>query len=753
MTDNIRRFLFTSQALDEDAFDVVRFRGTEGISRLYEIDITLVSEDPEIDFRSVLQHPAKFTILRYDDEDPRIVHGMVAQFEQLHEDVDRIFYRALLTPRLKQADLYRENQLFLDKSVPDMIEEILEQTRLTTDDYELRLTRSYPAWEYICQYGETDFNFISRWMEREGICYYFQQTEEFEKLIITDNSSSHGDIPGTSTIEYHPPSSMTAREPEVISELFCRQKMLPRKVILRDYNYRRPNLELRAEADVDPEGRGEMYSYAEHFKTPEEGNELAGIRAEEILCRERVFSGEGTVPTLCPGYIFQVSGHYRDSYNQRFLITELVHMGSQAHVLFGAEARGEDGELERAYVNQFIGIPAELQVRPERTTPRPRFYGTMNARVDAAGDGQYAEIDEEGRYKVRLAFDQSDRSGGKASRWVRMAQPYAGAGYGMHFPLHRNTEVLLTFVGGDPDRPIIAGSVPNPETASPVAADNQTQCMIKTGGGNVIHTEDKSGSQLMKFHSPTDNTFVRIGAPQEGVPSGIQIETDANENTKIGQKRSLEITGDQKYDFKSNVDQKILGDQKNQTIGNTTKDRIGDTKVTQVGQQETINIMGAKLTVVGQSEQTKVAGERALYVGSVDLTGIAGNTSIWVGTKSQMTIALSSEIYVGGKSEIFVGAKSSIAVGGALEIFVGLKTAINVAGAMEIFVGQKIEIKVGGFLEVTIAAKLVLSLAAVIELTAGVKITNVAAPAIKMAPIEIGNRTLKLETSAATIFA
>jgi type VI secretion system secreted protein VgrG len=752
MTDVRSRFLFTSQALDEETFEVVRFRGSEGISRLYEFDITLVSEDPEIDFRSVLQHAATLTIVR-QDEDPRIIHGMVFQFEQLHEDDDRIFYRAILAPRLKQADLYRENQLFLDKSVPEVIEEILSQTRLTTDDYELRLTRSYGAWEYICQYSETDFNFISRWMEREGIYYYFQQTEEFEKLIITDNSSSHEDIPGTSTIEYHPPSSMTAaRESEMVTELLCRQRMLPRRVILREYNYRRPSLELRGEADIDPQGQGDVYLYGEHFKTPEEGNDLAGIRAEELLCRERVFSGDSTVATLCPGYLFQVSGHYRDSYNQRFLITELVHEGSQAHALFGAEGRGEDGELERAYENHFLAVPADLQFRPERTTPKPRFYGTITAIVDAAGDGQYAEIDDEGRYKVRLTFDQSDRSGGKASRWIRMAQPYAGAEYGMHFPLHRNTEVLLTFIDGDPDRPIIAGSVPNPETMSPITSSTQTQCMIKTGGGNVIHAEDKSGGQLMKFHSPTDNTFVRIGAPQAGVASGIQISTDANENTTIGQKRTLVVTGDQKYDFKSNVNQKILGDQKAQTIGNTTKERIGDTKVTQVGQEEIIDIAGAKLTVVGQSEQTKVAGERALYVGSVDITGIAGNTSIWVGTKSQITIALCSEGYVGGKSEIFVGAKSSIAVGGALEIFVGLKTAINVAGALEIFVGQKIEIKVGGFLELTLAAKMSLTLAAAIELNAGVKLCNKGGPEIDAGTIKIGSRTLTLQSSATTLF-
>jgi len=736
MTDYRTRFEFVSQApgLDEDTFEVVRFRGVEGLSILYEFRITLVSEDPEIDLRAILQNPATLTILQ-DDGDDRIIHGMLARFDQNREEAEHVFYQATLVPRLWQADLYRENQLFLDKTVPDVIEEILGQAGLTTDDYELNVTGQYPEWEYICQFGETDFDFISRWMEREGIYYYFEQTEEFEKLIITDNSSRHEDISGTSTIDYHPSSSLRAREEEIVRELTCRQKILPRKVILRDYNYRRPDLELRVEADVDAEGRGDVYSYGEHFKTTEEGNALASIRAEELLCREVIFHGESTVIPFCPGFIFELMGHYRDSYNQRLLITELEHEGNQAGVLFGGDERIAEDVSELVHFNRFVCIPADVQYRPERKTLRPRFYGTMNARVDATGDGQYAEIDEEGRYKIRLYFDQSGRGDSKASRWIRMAQPYAGAEYGMHFPLHKGTEVLLTFVGGDLDRPIICGSVPNQETASPVNSDNQTLCMIKTGGNNQLVCEDRKGMEYVLQSSPCENTKVRYGAASKTGPAGIEISTDANEQTKIGQKRSLEVTGDQKYDFKSNVESKTIGDKKSTNIGKTTKDRIGNTKITNVGQRETLDVAGVKLTAVGQSEQTKVAGERALYVGSLDITGIAGNTSIWIGTKSQITIALASEIYVGGKSEVFVGAKSSVAV-----------AAVN-----EIFVGIKMEIKIGGLLEMVLAVKLAISVSASLELAAGPKLVNTPT-GIKNEGIELSQSAIKNSMSGLTNF-
>ena len=511
--DETKRFTFVSQGLPEDTFAVVEFKGTEVISRLYEFDITLASDDSEIDLKGVLQSPAILTIKGSDQDLP--IHGILGQFEQLHEVKGRYFYRALLVPRLWQADLYRENQLFLEKTVPDIIEEILKQAGLTTQDYELKLTRTYHQWEYICQYAETDFDFISRWMEREGIYFYFEQGEDNEKLIITDSSTAHEDIRGDSTIPFSPPSGIVP-EKEAIMAFICRQKRLPNKVILQDYNYRKPSLDLKAEAEVDSSGRGDVYFYGEHFKTPEEGHELANIRAEEIRCRENVFHGEGTAPNLCPGFFCELEDHYRQSYNQKYLIVEVEHEGHQTGSFWaGVRKERAEGEEKLTYANRFTAIPSDLQFRPERKTPKSRFYGTMNATIDAAGDGKYAELDDLGRYKVKLPFDQSDMDGGKASRWVRMSQPYAGAEHGMHFPLHKGTEVLLTFVDGDPDRPVIAGAVPNAETTSPVTAANQTESVIQTGGKNKIRFEDLLGSERIIMETPAASSWIRIGTPND----------------------------------------------------------------------------------------------------------------------------------------------------------------------------------------------------------------------------------------------
>jgi len=505
-----KEFTFVSKGLPADTFTVVRFKGVESISRPYVYDITLASDDPDIDLKAVLSNPATLTITRGGEDFP--IHGRVARFDQMHEVKQHVFYRAELVPRLWEAGLARGNRLFLDKKVPEVIEQMLKQAGLTTKDYELKLTKSYPQWEYICQYQESDLDFLSRWMEREGIFYFFEQTEQGEKMIVADDKSAHRDVPGEKELSYSPPSALLPAKEDVVATFLCRQAVLPNKVVLKDYNYRTPSLEIKAEATVDPDGKGEVFLYGEHFKTPEEGSGLAKVRAEELLCREKVFQGEATAPGLSPGFTFELAGHYREGYNQKYLLVEIEREGMQTgEFLAGLEGEAAAGEETPSFTSRFSCIPSSVPFRPERKTPKPRFYGTMNAVVDAAGDGSTAELDDQGRYKVILPFDLSGNKDGKASRWIRMAQPYSGPEYGVHFPLHKGAEVLLTFVGGDPDRPVISGALPHPETKSPVTSANQTKSIIRDNFGNEIVMDATPGDEHIRIHSPHNNSGIELG--------------------------------------------------------------------------------------------------------------------------------------------------------------------------------------------------------------------------------------------------
>ena len=215
----------------------------------------------------------------------------------------------------------------------------------------------------------------------------------------------------------------------------------------------------------------------------------------------------------------------------------MEHEGHQTGAFWsGVGEKPAEGEKKLTYANRFIAIPSNVQFRPERTTPKSKFFGTMNATVDAAGDGQHAETDDQGRYKIILPFDQSGNKDGKASRWVRMAQPYSGFNAsdgikgpsGMHFPLHKGTEVLLTFVDGDPDRPIISGSIPNPQTISPVTQENQTRSVIRDNYGNEIVMDATPGDEHIRLYSPHHKSGIVLGRSAD-----VWTESDDN-SVKLG---------------------------------------------------------------------------------------------------------------------------------------------------------------------------------------------------------------------------
>ncbi|MCP3889964.1 MAG: hypothetical protein GY702_13995, partial [Desulfobulbaceae bacterium] len=187
-----------------------------------------------------------------------------------------------------------------------------------------------------------------------------------------------------------------------------------------------------------------------------------------------------------PGYTFDLNDHYKDAYNRKYLVSEVTHEGHQTGYLISGLSKALDQRDEAMfYSNNFTAIYSDDQFRAEHLSEKPKISGTINAKIDAAGSGEHAELDEYGRYKVILPFDRSGKSGGKASAFFRMMQPSAGQNQGMHFPLHKGTEVLLTFIDGNPDRPVIAGAMPNPETSSPVTDGNQTKSIIRTGRSPV----------------------------------------------------------------------------------------------------------------------------------------------------------------------------------------------------------------------------------------------------------------------------
>ncbi|WP_051261058.1 type VI secretion system Vgr family protein [Desulfovibrio inopinatus] len=515
---------FVSSAVPEDTFHVVSFSGSEGLCRLFEFNILLSSDNADIDLDAVMDESSTFTIERGLERDDITFEGVLARFDQEHKVGTRVFYRAVLVPKAWWLSLTQYNQIFLNKTVPDILKDVLVQSGLEANDFDFRLQNSYSEREYVCQYDETHFNFFMRWLEYEGMYFFFESGQGGMRLVVTDTLIAHQPSPYGDRVHYTQPSGLgESQAQDLIWSLVCRKQRTPSSVLVKDYMSQTPDLDIRSQKPLE-RGVGETYFFGDNVRNESEAQKQSRIRSEEIHSGQTTFFGEGYAASLRPGFLFTVHEHYRKSFNSQYLIVSIDHEGMQPEYL-ETGTPNDVSQMKPRYSNSFTAVPQNIQYRPQRRTRKPRVSGSITATIDAAGSGEYAEVDNEGRYKVIMPFDLSGRGEGQASCPVRMAQPYAGNGFGMHFPLHKGCEVLINFLGGDPDRPYISGAVPNPAHPSPVTSSNKTQSRITTSGQNKIHIEDQEGTQRILMSSPTASSWYRMGAPNDP-PSGDDDDKD-----------------------------------------------------------------------------------------------------------------------------------------------------------------------------------------------------------------------------------
>jgi type VI secretion system secreted protein VgrG len=506
----MRDLITISSSVLPDSARVVGFHGTEAISRPYEFEIFLaLHNEPgeEFDLADAIGAKARLVIDRASEKIPPFFFaGILASVELMHASDHRLLVRAVLVPRLWQLGLSRHSRIFTKKKVPDIIKAVLEDNGIS--DYVLRLG-AYEVEEHVCQYRESDLDFISRWMEREGIYYFFEHGEDGEKLVLCDKKPYDADPMGT-PVRYWPQMGQDLSAGPSFRSFTCRHTALPATVRLKDYDYAKPGLNVSGSAPVSPSGSAEVSLYGERFFTPAAGERLARTRAEELLARQVVYQGVGGRLHLRPGYAFEVEEHPLASFNTRYVTVEAHHHGNQ----MGTDSNFRERMKlvhDDVYLVELSAIPAGTQFRAESRAPWPRIYGYENGTVDGAAESDYAQIDDQGRYNAKFKFDESNLKGGKATCWVRMMQPHGGDIEGFHFPLRKGTEVVFSFLGGDPDRPVISGVVPNAVNPSPVTMANYTRNVIQTGARNRLEIEDKAGNEWIRLSTPYAGTFINMG--------------------------------------------------------------------------------------------------------------------------------------------------------------------------------------------------------------------------------------------------
>ncbi|WP_044235133.1 type VI secretion system Vgr family protein [Chondromyces apiculatus] len=476
------RVRLESEQFSCDEVEIHTLSGREAISRPFRFDLGIVCLNPDALTAADMEGAEATLVFESEGEELRRVHGMIAEIDDLlSTEVETRSFQVVFVPRVHRMTLVETQEIYMDLNLPGILRQKLELVGLGSEDVEMRLAAEYPPLEFVVQYKETDLTFISRLTEHCGVSFFFEHVDGRDKIVFTDHRGG-----------FHPASPEKAQfrrrgEDRGVFHVEAKTRLVPKSYILQDYNYRTPQTDLTSSAETPSGLAGGVVEQGAHFKTPDEGKALAQIRAEELEATHVVYRGQSELCHFAAGGRITLEEHPRIGDGVApLLLVEVEHHVTQAVAIHG----GKEG---KPYTNSFRAIDAGLTYRPPRVTPRPRIHGVTTGIIEqnlGSTQEEFAEIDQQGRYLVRFLFDTAPPGQRKASRPVRMAQPHAGPNYGMHFPLKPGIEVLLIFIDGDPDRPLIVGSVPNPVTQSPVVDRNALLNRIKTASGIIFEMKD-----------------------------------------------------------------------------------------------------------------------------------------------------------------------------------------------------------------------------------------------------------------------
>jgi type VI secretion system secreted protein VgrG len=488
--------------LGKDKLVLIRFDGNEALSQLFEYRIEAHSAD-EVDYDCLLGKPCTVSIERYGHE--RHFNGVVVEAQWLGKQYEELHvHRLVLRPWLWLCSRTSDCRFFQDKAAPDVIQEVFRDRGF--NDFALRLSEQHPKLEYCVQYRETDFAFVSRLMEHEGIYYFFEHTSDKHTLVLADSMSAHQSVPGLAMIPFIPEGNPEARGRQHIYQLVSERRFRTGKVELNDYN------ELQSNADQKAKKKGnasynrsdmEFYDYPGKYKNRNDGEKYAKfvLEAEQAL-DERRHTG-GNAVSLFPGGTTKLQEHPKASENAEYLIVRSSHLYVAEHYRSGT------GLEEEEYSGQFEFLPkkADKVFRAPIVTPKPLIHGIQTAKV-VGEKGEEIDVDEYGRIKVEFFWDRKK----KQSCRIRVAQAWSGKKWGGQFIPRIGQEVVVEFLEGDPDRPLVVGTVYNDKYKHPYELPaKKTTSGIKSnstkggGGYNEWSFDDNKGFEKITVHAEKDH--------------------------------------------------------------------------------------------------------------------------------------------------------------------------------------------------------------------------------------------------------
>jgi len=491
---------------------LLALEGQEGLSELFAFTV-VVSTDEALAFDDVAGKPATLRIQVDEADEPRFVHGLVSRIEHVEATRGGFAYRLALVPKVWRL-LHRAGaRIFQDFTAAEVIGQVFDGAGLAKgDDYKLSLTGTYGKREYCVQYRETDWDFACRLMEEEGIFYYFEQLDERARLVLADAKEGLPDVGGVATLPYRPARGALddAQHGHRVWRFSLAREARPGKVTLRDYDFKKPSLSLEAQKAAALEDHFEIYDYPGSYDSPGSGTTRATVRLDELRALRTAGEGDSPAPQLLPGHCFTLADHTIDDLNRKYLVTRVEHHGVAPREVVDHDE--EDTELP--YTNHFEVIPQDVLFRPPRATRKPLIHGVQTA-VVVGPAGEEIHTDEHGRIKVQFHWDRLGKNDDKSSCWIRVSQMWAGAGWGALFLPRVGHEVVVTFLEGDPDRPLVVGSLYHgtnvPPYPLPAQKTKSTVLSNSSKGGegwNELRFEDAKNSEEVFLRAQKDWNIV-----------------------------------------------------------------------------------------------------------------------------------------------------------------------------------------------------------------------------------------------------
>ena len=640
----------------KETLHVMEFSGDERISTLFRFTLMLACESSSLDFDKIVGRPALLTLT--NDNGDRYFHGMICRFLQRDKGRNFTVYQADLVPKAWRLFHKQDIRIFQKKSIKTIITGILKKAGVD-HTFRTKGNKELNKREYCVQYRESYWNFISRLLEEEGFFYYFEHKQDKHILHIGNDNALLADIPadadGKQELALHTPDGLTP-EGEHITMLHYGQEVRSGKVTLNDFNFEKPSLDFKKEEKVKTDADLEFYDYPGLYEVPETGKALAGVRLEERQAGLKAAEGQSDSLRFSPGHCFTLKKHYRKELNdKKYILMSVSHQGEKQQDL---EAGAVSQRIR--YVNQFSIIPREVPFRPTRVTYKPKVYGCQTAIVVGTANEEIY-TDKHGRVKVQFHWDRDGKYDEKSSCWIRVSQLWAGQGWGAMYIPRVGQEVIVDFLEGDPDRPIVVGRVYHEQNPVPYTLpDDKTKSTVKSRstpkgtGFNEVRFEDKKGSEELFTHAEKNQTEVVKNDMSTSVGNNQSLSVTKDRTKTVDGKETVTIKGDHTETISEGNDALTV------TTGTRTVTVKGDTSLTVETGNYTAKTAAAAMTLDAKTNLTATAGTAA-HIGSPAIT-VAGDKTVTVTAGEKVVTIGNKEVTVSGP-KISITANQEIVIG------------------------------------------------------------------------------------------